>query len=140
MAFITIVLLALVGGVVDFGGAFEQYIVLTNAAREGARRYAILPCKGSNGDGVGDNVEETVLLEVADAIEGAVIGEPGGEGVVLTSDNVIITPDPRVSCPLAGAPVVVAVEIDYASLFGEVLSGEPLRLRAEASMVYQGTD
>lgn len=140
MAFITIVLLALVGGVVDFGGAFEQYIVLTNAAREGARRYAILPCKGSNGDGVGDNVEETVLLEVADAIEGAVIGEPGGEGVVLTSDNVIITPDPRQSCPLAGMPVVVAVEIDYASMFGEVLNGAPIRLHAEASMVYQGTD
>jgi hypothetical protein len=71
MSFVMIIILALVGGVVDFGGAFEQYIVITNAAREGARRYAILPCKADNRTGLTEAVEDTVLIEVAGAIADA---------------------------------------------------------------------
>jgi Flp pilus assembly protein TadG len=140
MSFVMIIILALVGGVVDFGGAFEQYIVITNAAREGARRYAILPCKADNRTGLTEAVEDTVLIEVAGAIADAVISEPGGGNVTLTSGNVIMTPDPRSGCPAAGSPVVVAVEIDYDSMFGGFAGTGALRLRAEASMVYQGTD
>ena len=140
MAFVMMIMLTLVGGVVDFGGAFEQYIVLTNAAREGARRYAILPCKADNRTGVTEEVQQTVLVEVAGAIESAVIGEPGGDDVNLSNGNVIITPDPRSGCPAGGTPIVVAVEIDYVSMFGNMVGTGNLRLHAEASMVYQGTD
>jgi hypothetical protein len=140
MSFVLIVILTLIGGVVDFGGAFEQYIVITNAAREGARRYAILPCKADNRAGLTDAVEDTVLIEVAGAIQDAVIGEPGGDDVELSSGNVIMTPNPLSGCPAAGTPVVVAVEIDYAPMFGNIAGMGTLRLHAEASMVYQGTD
>ena len=140
MAFVMMIMLTLVGGVVDFGGAFEQYIVLTNAAREGARRYAILPCKADNRTGVTEEVQQTVLVEVAGAIVNSVIGEPGGDDIELSSGNVIMIPDPRSGCPAAGTPVVVAVEIDYVSMFGGFIGTDTLRLRAEASMVYQGTD
>ena len=140
MAFVMMVILALLGGVVDFGSAFEQYIVITNAAREGARRYAILPCKADNRVGLTEAVEDTVLVEVAGAIQDAVISEPGGSGIVLTSGNVTMTPDPRSGCPAAGSPVVVTVEIDYIPRFANIAGIDTMRLRAEASMVYQGTD
>ena len=140
MAFVMMFFLALVGGVVDFGGAFEQYIVITNAAREGARRYAILPCKSDNQTGVTEEVQQTVLGEIASAVEDAVIGEPGGGNVTLGASNVIMTPDPRSGCPVGGTPIIVAVEMDYPVQFGEFLGSGPLRLHAEVSMVYQGTD
>ena len=113
MVFVIMFFLAIIGGVADFGGAFEQYIVITNAAREGARRYAILPCKSNNQTGVTEEVQQTVLGELASAIEDAVIGEPGGGNVTLGASNVIMTPDPRSGCPAAGTPIVVAVELDY---------------------------
>ena len=40
MALVATLLLSLVGGVVDFGSAFHHYIIITNAAREGARYAA----------------------------------------------------------------------------------------------------
>ena len=47
-AFVAMFLFTLVAGAVDFGGAYQNYIVLVNASREGARLYSRLPCKADN--------------------------------------------------------------------------------------------
>ncbi len=43
-----LVLLMLLAGIADFGGAFQQHIIVTNAAREGARKASRLPCLSIN--------------------------------------------------------------------------------------------
>ncbi len=74
MALVTPVLLLLVLGIVDFGFLFQQYVVLTNAAAEGAR-VGTLP-----GYGPGD-AEARVQ---AYAVNGGVTGVVNADARIVT--------------------------------------------------------
>lgn len=125
MALISKVLLLFMAGTVDIGRAFNNYIIITNAAREGAR----LPCSGAN----------RTLYRLA--IVNAAIQEAAGSGLTLTGANVAITPDPvGAGCAAAGAPIDVTISTDFATIMGGILGFNTFPLRISASMLFYGND
>jgi Flp pilus assembly protein TadG len=128
MALSTILLLFILAGVVDFGGAFQHYVILTNAAREGARTYARLPCRADN------------RAAIRSAILDAAMREAAGSNIVVTAGQLSIAPDPASGCPAAGATVQMQVAFDYPLQMGNVLGLRTLTLRTQASMAYAGND
>ncbi|MFO7631689.1 MAG: TadE/TadG family type IV pilus assembly protein [Caldilinea sp.] len=125
MAFVVILMLSFIVGAVDLGSAYQQYGVVLNASREGARLYARLPCNSAN---------RTALRA---AIRNAAVNEPDG-GVTITAQDVQITPDPASSCPAAGAPIAVRVTVLYRTQFGELLGLGDIPISASVDMVYYG--
>ena len=83
-AIVVPLLLLILAGVVDFGYAFHDYIIITNAAREGARVASRLPCRAS------DLTQRTALdAKIKSAVNAdAVMLKPGG------TTTITITPDP----------------------------------------------
>lgn len=129
-ALVSILLLLLIGGMVDFGGAFHHYIIIANAAREGARTAARIPCKSDNRAALRTAVVQSVIEEAA------------GSNVALAAANVAITPDPiAAGCAVAGAPVRVAITVSYTTLLGGLWGGDAaITLRNSAVMPYAGAD
>jgi Flp pilus assembly protein TadG len=131
MALVSLFLLVLAAGTIDFGGAFHDYIMIRNAAREGARLAARLPCKAGDGD-------------LATAIKAAVLRETDtglmGQNSLQDTD-VEIDPDPvDDGCAVPGEPIRVTVTYDYPTAMGGLLGVGPLQLRAQASMAFFGND
>jgi Flp pilus assembly protein TadG len=114
-------LLLLVAGIVDFGGAFNDYIIITNAAREGARYGARFPYDGGG-------------------IRAAVIQEAAGVGVTITAGNVTIDPDPGAAPAAGGAPITVTVTLPYTPLMGTLLGTETIALNSSTTMIVYGLD
>lgn len=119
MALVTTLLLLLFGGIVDLGRAFHSYIVITNAAREGARM-------GSH------------FLDRADLIVAAAIQEAAESGLEISAGNV------DYECPrscVAGQPIRVTVEYEVPMFLGGVFGyGTSLTLTGYAEMVIFGRD
>lgn len=88
------VLLLLLAAVVDFGRAFDAYIVLTNAAREGARFGAVKPSL---------TVDQVKAVVVADVVGS---GTNITQMADFTADNVTVTGQ-------AAGSEVVAVTVTY---------------------------
>jgi len=130
-AIVVPLLLLLLAGVVELGRAFYTYIVITNAAREGARYASLYPhyCLGIEDaafreaeegqvDLDGCSISITTPLDPAD--------EPCGGGVAP-----------------AGEPIMVEIECPYQTIVGNLLGlGDPfeLTLRNQATMVVFGLD
>lgn len=127
---VSVFLLLLVGGMVDLGGAFQNYIIVTNAAREGARAAARLPCKADN----------RVALRAA--IVQASLDEAAGSNVVLAATDIVIAPDPvSEGCAAAGEPIEVTVMVSYQTLLGSLWGGgAAITVRNSATMAYAGAD
>ncbi|MEZ4864551.1 MAG: pilus assembly protein [Caldilineaceae bacterium] len=125
MALVASLLLALVGGVVDFGSAFHHYIIVTNAAREGAREGSRIPCQSAK------------LSEFTTAIAQAATAEAVGSGVTLVAGNITISPS---GCPAAGAELRVTVTIDYAPILGAFLGISKITISNSVKMVFFGND
>lgn len=132
MAFVSIFLLLLVAGVADLGRAFNNYIIITNAAREGARFAARMPCNAGSAAGL------------TTAIEAAVIREAVNSGIDLNDDTlttIAISPDPASGgCPAGGAPVAVTVTYDFATILGGILGRAELPLSSTTTMLFFGND
>lgn len=98
-------------GVLDFGRVFNAYIVITNAARNGAY-YGSMHSLDTNG------------------ITQRVIDEAAGSGVTLSSDNVSVSSSGEV-----GTPISVTVSYDFPLLSSYVLGTGVLHLRSSIEMV-----
>jgi Flp pilus assembly protein TadG len=111
------ILLLLVAAVVDFGRAFDAYIVLTNAAREGARFGSVKPTL-SEGE-----VKQIVVDDVLGS--GTNITHMGG----FTADNVTVEGQTATS-----EVVKVTVTYQFDLWFGRLVGIPRLTLTKEASM------
>jgi len=119
MALVTTLLLLLFGGVVDLGRVFHSYIVVTNAAREGARMGSHFPDR-------------------ADLIRAAAIQEAAESGVELSEGDIAIE-FPVGSVP--GNPIRVAVVHEVPMFMGGIFGyGASLTLTGYAEMVIFGRD
>jgi Flp pilus assembly protein TadG len=106
-----VVLLVIFLGIFDLGRAFTSYIVIANAAREGAWYGSMHPAD-SNG----------IVSHVA--------AEAQGSGITLTAANVAIS-----SSQVSGTPLSVTVHYDF-TLFSFVVPGKhTIRLQYAAKMV-----
>ena len=91
MALVTPILLLLVFGIVDFGFMFQRYVVLTNAAVEGAR-VATMP-----GYNAGDAQARVISYAAGGGIQGAVnpvvtpVTLPGIDGGTWPGMQVTVT-------------------------------------------------
>ena len=92
-------LLLILAGVVDLGRGFYSYVVIANAAREGARYGASYP-------------------QDEGAIRGKVLAEAQGSGIALTPADVIVTLAPP---PNKGSPVRVDVYYEFEPWVGTIL-------------------
>jgi hypothetical protein len=129
LAVVLVLLLLLLAGAVDFGRAFHSYIVITNAAREGARYASHFP-------------------HYADGIRAAVVDEAANSGVVLDPANdIMIVPEPPagaqpgdVSVAQPGEPIRVLVEHDVSTFVSGVIGVSTITVRTGTEMVVFGLD
>jgi Flp pilus assembly protein TadG len=111
------ILLLLVAAIVDFGRAFDAYIVLTNAAREGARFGSVKPTLA----------EAEVKQIVVDDVLGS--GTNITQMTDFTADNVTVVGQTE------NAEVVkVTVTYEFDLWFGGLIGFPRLTLIKEASM------
>lgn len=111
-AFVLPVLLLLLAGVVDFGRAFHDYIVITAAAREGAYFAAYFPDQITL-------IQDRVLQAASDA------------GVPLVRSNITVTQIAGVGAD-RGVRVTVARRINL--VLGAILGMDTLTIRSHAEM------
>jgi Flp pilus assembly protein TadG len=128
VAFIAIFLFACTAGIVDLGGAFQHYIIVINASREGARTYSRLPCTSAN------------RVALKNAIVASAVREASNSGLAILPKNVKAIPDPAVSCPGTGAQIRVQVQDDFPAIMGSFWNATTFPVRAETNMMFFGTD
>jgi hypothetical protein len=121
LALILFILLLLVAGVIDFGRAFNSYIVITNASREGARFASRFPN------------EQELIREAAKQ-------ETAGSSVELDDDNIDIVPDPSGPTVASGTAVTVTVTYTVPTIIADIAGFGYLPLRAQTAMVVFGLD
>lgn len=121
MALVVVLLLLLLLGIVDFGRAMHTYVVITNAAREGARYASHFP-----------HYPDGIFSVVADY---------GAEnGITLTEGtNITIIPD-RPDLATSGEPVVVRVEYPFPTIMGGLIGIDVITLRTGTEMRLFGPD
>lgn len=105
------VLILILLGVFDLGRAFHAYIVITNAAREGAYYGAMHPSDSSG-------------------IKARAVSEAEGSGIALSTANVSVS-----SSGISGTPMCVTVSYDFTLLTSFLLGGRTIRLQSCAEMV-----
>jgi Flp pilus assembly protein TadG len=128
VAFIAMFLFACTAGIVDLGGAFQHYIIVINASREGARTYSRLPCTLAN------------RVALKSAIVDSAVREASNSGLDILPKNVKVTPDPATSCPGTGAQIQVQVQDDFPAIMGALWDATTFPIRAETDMMFFGTD
>lgn len=112
MALVLPVIVLIVFGIVEFGRIFNSYLVVTNAAREGARIGVV---------GASDT-------EIADTVKTA------GGSLDLTKLSWNITPGPTSRVRGAGLTVQVSYPVDiYAPIIGNIV-GDPFIVTARSVM------
>jgi hypothetical protein len=114
--------------VIDFARAFNSYVVIANASREGARYASHFPHLG-------------------DDIRAAAKQEAEGSSVTLEDEDIEVTPepvqgddddDPANAQP--GDPITVTVSYDFPTILGDLVGASSLTLRARTVMVVFGQD
>lgn len=125
MALVATLLISLTGGVVDFGSAFHHYIIITNAAREGVRMGARIPCQSAK------------LSTFTNAVKQAAIDEAASSGITLATGNVSILP---VTCPATGAELTVTVDFAYTPMMGSFIGVGTFSISNSVRMVFAGND
>jgi len=122
MALILPLLLLLLAAIADFGRAFNHYIVITNAAREGARRATRIP----------------QTAETDAVIRSAVIQEAANSGVDLTDDAglTVITISPLLLVDRDTAtPITVTVEYTFTTIMGGLVGLPEFPMRTQTGMM-----
>lgn len=127
-----LLMMLLAAGIMDFGAAFQNYIIITNASREGARTAARAPCRPS------DTAQRSAYRS---QIVNSVLREAAGGNVVVRAADVTITPDPVGSgCASAGNSLRVAVVHQYVMQLPQLVGVPNITLRARTEMVFFGND
>ncbi len=106
------VLLLIIGGIIQFGFIFFQYLTITHAAREGARWASL---------------ESTEAFTVS-----RIIAASSGLNPPLTSADITINP-PNPTIGDQGNPVTVTIVYQSPILLPFVLSGPTVSLRSSAT-------
>ena len=119
MALVSFLLLLMLGGVVDFGRAFNNYIIIANASREGARYASRFPRPQDEND-----IKQATKQEAADS------------GVALSDDDIVIENMGASS----GGWIRVTVNYDFPTIMGGVIGVGNLTLRSSTEMVVFGLD
>jgi len=120
MAFLVPILLLLLAAVVDAGRAFDAYIVLTNAAREGARYGTFF-------------TSDTAVT--APAVQQLVVDDVVGSGTNITRMDDFQLSNVTVQGIAAGSTAVtVTVSYDFGLWFGGVVGLDTFRLNKQAVM------
>jgi Flp pilus assembly protein TadG len=128
-ALVSVFLLLLLAGALDVGRMFYSYIVITNAAREGARTAARLPCSALNNAQV-----RAAILLAAEQETGALPGDPPGDVTIQ------INPNPASGCFTAGNTVTVTVSYEYTNLLTGITGSTGVEMSNYAVMVAFGND
>lgn len=129
MALVTMLLLIIMAGAVDVGRAFNNYIIITNAAREGTRTASRTPCKSDN------------RPQLRTAIVNATLREAEDSGITLVGGDVTILPDPvTTGCAAVGAPIAVRVNYRMLTVMSGVLGIGEIPMQSEVRMVFFGND
>lgn len=116
MAIVLPILILLLVTVIDLARAFDAYIVLTNAVREGARF-------GSR----------DLSLEITD-IQQLVVDDVLGSGTNVTHMTNFSTSDVNVVIDIEGKIVVVTVTYDYDLWFGGIVGLDTIQIQKESAM------
>ncbi len=123
-----ILMLTLFAAVGDLGRLMHDYIIITNAAREGARYGSHLPWKG-------------------EGIRAATIQEAASSGIELFDGDVTIVPEPpsgaQTHDPLVAQPsepIAVGVTYTFHTMLGSLIGFDTIPLRARCEMVVFGAD
>lgn len=117
MSMALFILVFLLIGVADFGRAFNHYIVITNAAREGARYAARKPDKEAE-------------------IKSAVVQEARNSGLQLSQDNSEITVGNLNAT--YGQPISVTVQYTFSMAIGGLIGISELPMRSSTQMATFG--
>ncbi len=128
LSVIAVLMLTLFAAIADFGRIMHDYIIITNAAREGARYGSRYPWN-SNG------------------IRAAAIQEAASSGIQLYNGDITITPEappnaqpgqPGVAQP--NEPITVGVTYTFHTMLGSLIGFDTIPLRASCQMVVFGFD
>jgi Flp pilus assembly protein TadG len=109
------VLVLLLAGIADLGRGLYSYVVITNAAREGARFGASHPNWGVSG------------------VKDKVINEASESGVALVAGDITVT-DP-VPGQGSGDPLQVDVQYQFASIIGAIFGLSIVTLSTSVQMM-----
>ena len=128
LALVLVVLVILLAGAVDFGNVFRHYIIITNAAREGARYASHFP-------------------HFAPGIREATIDEAENGGVVLVDTDILIAPEPpvdalpdNINVAQPGESIIVSVEFDVPMTVSGIIGLSTVTIRTRTEMVVFGLD
>ena len=119
MALVLTLLLLLLAGAADVGGAFHAYIIITNASREGARFASHFPH-------LYDDIRLQTKMEAANS------------SVTLTDGDITIDSEGG-PVPAPGEPIRVTVEYDFQTILSGMLGGT-ITLRSSTQMIVFGLD
>jgi len=124
LALILPLLLLLFAAIADFGRAFNSYIVITNAAREGAR--------------FGARVDHTDAIDAF--ILSAILQEAANGGIDLADSTVAtITIEPVWDERPAEQPITVTVEYSMTTIFTGLVGLDTIPMRSRSVMVMYGS-
>ena len=116
LALVLLLLLLLLAGAVDLGRAFNNYIIVTNASREGARYASHFPIH---------------LRGILDATE----QEAANSGITLTDSQIRV---PTLGAT-AGNPIRVEITFPFSTILSDIVHVQTITLTASTEMVVFGT-
>ena len=120
---VLVILLLLLAGIADLGRAFNHYIVITNAAREGAR--------------LGARVDHTAVID--DFIKAAVVREAANSHIDLEEEDVAsIIIKPKIEDREAGQPITVTVEYTLSMMISGFVGLQELPMQSQTIMMMYG--
>ncbi len=117
LALVSVLLLIMLAGAVDFGNAFYHYVVISNASREAARWASHFPWD-------------------QEGIEDAAIREAAGSGVTITRDQILINGLGHEG----GQSIWVGIEYPHAMFVGALTGVDSVILRNGTEMIVFGVD
>lgn len=123
-------LVLILAGMVDVGRAFNSYMVIANAAREGARAASRLSCYST------DAAQRAVYKA---RIETAVLDEVAGSAV-LPGDllPIVISPNPDTTCAQGSDEVRVTISYPYTTILGAITGIGDFTMSSATSMTRIG--
>lgn len=126
MALVLFILALLLIGVADIGRAFNNYIIVTNAAREGARFAARIVHTDP---------------DIDEQIKSAVIAEAANNGLNLDDESLAtIAVQPVYTARTRGEPILVTVQYTFTTFIGGLVGLPELNMVSETEMRLISTD
>jgi Flp pilus assembly protein TadG len=110
-------LILIISGVADFGRAYHDYIIISNASREGARFASHFPDNESG-------------------IQSTTANEALNSGITIQSSLVSVTGLNSVG----GNPITVTVEYPFRTIMGQIVGVSTITLTARSQMLIFGYD